>query len=205
MKRAAWVVTTALVVLVSRSLAYALEPSPLARELEASAGGPRLWVTALVALLVAHALAAGIVWLAAIGVEERRRLERRLVVDVPSRPRLGRLVPRVVALFLGSSLSFALFESTLHWHEGLGWHGLSCLTGPVHRDAIPILAALSLLAAAGFAAAEHVTAWMRRTLAQFAAVAPPPRLPVAAAAPSRFAPRLAAVALQARGPPVAAC
>ena len=28
--------------------------------------------------------------------------------------------------------------------QGLGWHGIHCLLGPVHRNAIPILAALSL-------------------------------------------------------------
>ena len=33
-----------------------------------------------------------------------------------------------------------MLESTIHWREGLGWHGLHCLLGPVHRDAIPILA-----------------------------------------------------------------
>jgi hypothetical protein len=61
-----------------------------------------------------------------------------------------------------------MLESTIHWREGLGWHGLHCLTGPVHRNAIPILAALSLVTAALAAALEHVFAWMRRTLASIA-------------------------------------
>jgi hypothetical protein len=64
--------------------------------------------------------------------------------------------------------AFAYLESTIHWREGLGWHGLHCLTGQVHRNAIPILGALSLVTAALAAALEHVVAWMRRTLASIA-------------------------------------
>jgi hypothetical protein len=44
---------------------------------------------------------------------------------------------------------------------------LSCLGGPVHRNAVPILAALALLAAAVHAAARHVVAWARRTIRLF--------------------------------------
>ena len=43
--------------------------------------------------------------------------------------------------------AFAMFESYLHWRAGIGFHGLSCLVGPVHRNAIPLLAALALAAA----------------------------------------------------------
>jgi len=66
-----------------------------------------------------------------------------------------------------SSFAFAIVDSTIHWREGLGWQGLHCLVGPVHRDAIPILAALSLLASHG--AIEHLPAWARRLFAQTAA------------------------------------
>ncbi len=62
-----------------------------------------------------------------------------------------------------------MLESTIHWREGLGWHGLRCLTGPVHRDAIPILGALSLLAVAVHGAIEHLFAWARRLFAQLEA------------------------------------
>jgi hypothetical protein len=75
--------------------------------------------------------------------------------------RLRRLALRAVALYVSSALAFAYFESYLHWRAGLGWHGLFCLVGPVHRNAIPILAALALLAAALAEAAGHVLAWMR--------------------------------------------
>jgi hypothetical protein len=199
-----WAGATVLVVLAARTLAYALEPSPLAAELQGAAGGPALWTTAVVALAVGLAIAAGIVWLAALGVAEQRRLERRLVLDAPPRPRLGRLAARAAALSLASAAGFTLLESTLHWRAGLGWHGLSCLTGPVHRDALPIVAALSLVAVAAFAAADHVLAWMRRTLARLVGALPLVR-PSAIAAHPLFRPVTAAVApLGARGPPVAA-
>jgi hypothetical protein len=68
---------------------------------------------------------------------------------------------RFVVLYAASCFSFAMFESYLHWRAGIGFHGLSCLVGPVHRNALPILAALSLLAAALAEAAAHVVAWMR--------------------------------------------
>ena len=63
----------------------------------------------------------------------------------------------------------------LHWRAGLGWHGLDCLLGPVHRDALPILAALATVATALLAALDHVIAWMRRTLAALRARAAPRR------------------------------
>src|SRR2546423_2253975 len=75
--------------------------------------------------------------------------------------------------------AFALLESYIHWRAGLGWHGLHCLTGPVHRNALPILGALSLLGAALGAALDHVLAWLRRTITALAR----PRLRIAGAPP----------------------
>jgi hypothetical protein len=203
MRRAAgWAGAGVLVVLAARTVAYALEPSPLARELSRGAGGPRLWVLATVVLALGAALATAVVWLAAIGVAERRRLERRRLVAPPRRVRVGRLLLRAAGLWGATAAGFALLESTLHWHAGLGWHGISCLTGPVHRDAIPILLALSLVAAACAEAAEHVTAWLRRTLARLAAAAPL-FAPVPFAAARVAAPlALAALPHGARGPPL---
>jgi hypothetical protein len=198
---AAWLGATVLIVLVARTLVYAAEPSPLARALEQQAGGPRLWTLALAALGGCVALGTVVVWLAALGVEERRRLERRRVLEEPARLRLGLLLGRAGALSLASSAGFVLLESTLHWRAGLGWHGLACLTGPVHRDAIPVLDALSLLTAACAAAGGLVLAWMRRTLARLAAVLP---LPVAVVPRAAIAfPALVADGspLGARGPP----
>ena len=165
MKRSpGWLAALALVVLGSRTITYALSPSPLAAELSHQAGGPALPVIAVVAVMLAVAFSAGVVWLAALGVRERRLLETRPVIAAP-RLRLGLLAMRALALWLVAMAAFALLESTIHWREGLGWHGLHCLTGPVHRNAIPILGALSLITAALAAALEHVVAWMRRTLA----------------------------------------
>lgn len=153
-----WPAAVALLVLCARVLAYALAPSPLARLLERSAGGPGLVTVTLISLGVAATASILVVWLASVGVRERARLRPERVA--PSL-RLRRTAVRAVALYLSSSLAFAMFESYLHWRAGLGFHGLSCLVGPVHRNAIPLLAALSLLAAALAEAAGHVLAWMR--------------------------------------------
>ena len=49
---------------------------------------------------------------------------------------------------------------------------MHCLVGPVHRDAIPVLVALSLLAVAGHGAVEHLLGWARRLVALLAARLP---------------------------------
>jgi len=203
MKRAnAWLAAVALVVLGSRTIAYAISPSPLAAELSHQAGGPALPVITVVAILLALAFSATVVWLATLGVHERRLLETRPVVAV-LRLRLGLLAARALALWLVAMPAFAYLESTIHWREGLGWHGLHCLTGPVHRNAIPILGALSLATAALAAALEHVFAWMRRTLAS---IAGPRRIAgiVVLAEPQSatlLTPAAFAAPLGARGPP----
>ena len=69
-----------------------------------------------------------------------------------------------------------LLEAYVHWREGLGWHGLGCIAGPVHRNLVPIECGLSLVAAALIAVAEHLGRWMRRTFAALRAI--PPRLQV---------------------------
>ena len=153
-----WPFVVGLIVLVSRQLAYALAPSPLARVLGHAAGGPSLVTVTLVSLGLAGLASTLVVWLAALAVRERARLRPERVAP---RLRLRRLAARAVGLYLASSLAFALFESYLHWRAGLGFHGLSCLVGPVHRDAIPLLAALTLAAAALAEAVEHLLAWAR--------------------------------------------
>jgi hypothetical protein len=189
---ALWAPIGALVVLASRSLVYALAPRPsvLSLQLEQSAGGPRLVVIALVALGLGVAAAAALVWLAAIAVQERHALAG---VSYPApRPRLVRLLVHAAVLWVATCLTFALVESTIHWREGLGFHGLHCLTGPVHRDAIPILAALSLLAAAAVTAARHVLAWLRRVLPILLAAIPARNAPPLSPPPAfAFSPRAA--------------
>jgi len=160
MKRAlAWVGTVALMVLIARSLAYALaQPSPLANRFQASAGGPSLVLVSIVALALAAAISLTVLWLAAMGVRERARLRPE---RVPPRLRLRRFALNAVGFYAASAFAFAMFESYLHWRAGIGFHGLSCLVGPVHRNAIPLLAGLALVAAALAEAVLHLIAWMR--------------------------------------------
>lgn len=153
-----WPGVVALLVLIARWLAYALAPSPLASRLEGQAGGPPLVVVTLVSLGLAVVVSTLVVWLASLGVRERQRLHPERVAPTL---RLRRVAVHGVLLFATSSLAFALFESYLHWRAGIGFHGLSCLVGPVHRDAIPLLAALALAAAALAEAAAHLLGWMR--------------------------------------------
>ena len=157
-----WFGAVALLVLATRWLTYALAgPSPLTTRFEASAGGARFVVVMLVSLGLAAAVSLSALWLAVLGVRERQRLrpEREL-----PRIRLRRLALRAIVLTVASSLAFALFESWLHWRAGLGFHGLSCLFGPVHRNALPVLSALSLVAAALAEAVQHLHAWARATV-----------------------------------------
>jgi hypothetical protein len=158
-------VAAALVVLLARSIAYAIAPSPASRVLEHRAGGPALPVLALVALALGGSVAIAICWLAAFGVRERALLERRVLVVATPRFRPARMVALALGLSVVTSVGGGLLEAYLHWRAGLGWHGVQCVFGPVHRDLVPIAASLSFIAAALLAAAEHVSAWMRRTFA----------------------------------------
>jgi hypothetical protein len=202
MRRAlAWLGTVALIVLGARSIVYAISPSPLAAELSHRAGGPALPVLAVVSLGLAVGISAAVVWLVTMGVRERRLLESRPVLTVP-RVHLGLLATRALVLWLVAMPAFAYLESFIHWRQGLGWHGLHCLVGPVHRNAIPVLGALSLVAAALAAAIEHVVAWMRRAIARLAAE--PISVARAPAPASAYDPVLIpayAAPLGARGPP----
>src|SRR5262249_607332 len=145
---------------------------------------------------------AAALWVAAVAVRERLTLEERQLVEVP-RLHPARLALRAVAFFAATSVAFSLLESYLHWRAGLGFHGLHCLLGPVHRDALPVLAALSLLAVAAHGVTEHLLAWVRRLVALFAA-----RLPHCRSAAPAFSSTARPRALRSgsaaapRGPPV---
>jgi hypothetical protein len=206
MRRLHWLPIAALVVLAARALAYALAPraTVVSGELERQVGGPRLVVTALAALGAAAAVSSAVVWLASLAVRERHLLSGRAGEAPRLRPL--RVLGAALALFVVASLAFASLESYLHWRAGLGFHGLHCLIGPVHRDALPLLGALSLLAAAAEAAARHLLCWMRRTIA---ALRTRPRIrlrPPARPAPPRGDAPLRPVLRgldSARGPPAA--
>jgi hypothetical protein len=159
------IVAAALVVLLARTIAYSLAPGPAARVLEHRAGGLALPVLTLVALALGGSLAIAICWLAAFGVRERVVLERRLLTLPPPRFRPFHTFTLALGLSAVTSVGGGLFEAYLHWRAGLGWHGVHCVFGPVHRDLLPIATSLSFVAAALLAAAEHVAAWMRRTFA----------------------------------------
>jgi len=163
-RRLHWLPIAALVVLTARTLTYALTPRTtlVSGELERQAGGPRLVVTTLAALALAAGLASATVWIASLAVRERYLLSGR--TGDPPAIRLRAVIGAAVALWLATSLVFATVESYIHWRAGLGFHGLHCLLGPVHRDALPILAALSVLASSAEASARHLLRWMRRTL-----------------------------------------
>jgi len=165
-----WIVATTLVVLLTRSIAYAVVPGSAVRVLEHRVGGPALPVLTLVALALGGSLAVAISWLAAFGVRERALLERRTLAGSAPRFRPARTFAFAIALAVITSVAGGLFEACLHWRAGLGWHGVQCVFGPVHRDLVPIATALSFVAAALLAAAEHVGAWMRRTFASLRAL-----------------------------------
>jgi hypothetical protein len=161
-------VATTLVVLLARSLAYATEPTPAARLLEQRAGGPALPVLALVSLALGAAIAVAVCWLAAMAVRERAVIERREAAPFAVR----HVLALALVLALATCLAGGLLEAYLHWRAGLGWHGLHCLVGPIHRDLIPFETGLSLVAAAVIAASKYLLAWMRRTFARLGAVLP---------------------------------
>jgi hypothetical protein len=164
LKAVAWAGAGARVVLRARSVAYAVVPSPAARLLEQQAGGPGLPVIALVSLSLGVSVAVAICWLAALGIRERALLERR-ALTAPPRFSAARTFAFALALSVTTSIAGGLLEAYIHWRAGLGWHGLHCLFGPVHRDLLPLETAFSCVAAAVLAAALHIAAWMRRTFA----------------------------------------
>jgi hypothetical protein len=205
-RAAVWTLLGVAVVLGTRVIVYALAPSQsqVLVSLEHQTGPPHVvGVLAGIAVLAA-AMGAAALWVSVVAVRERVTLEHRELVDTP-RLRPWRLAARALALFAIASFAFAMLESYLHWRAGLGWHGLHCLIGPVHRDAIPVVAGLSLFAAAVHGAFEHLLAWVRRLVALLA-----PRLPVLRGATPIFSstgrPRSARVGSAAapRGPPAGA-
>jgi hypothetical protein len=161
----AWIAAGVLVVLLGRTIGYAAVPSPAAGLYAHKLGGPTLPEIALVAMALGGSVAVAICWLASLGVRERRLLERRVLSAPAPVFRPGRVVLHALALWAICAPTAGLVEAYIHWRAGLGWHGLHCLVGPVHRDLLPIVGALALVAAAAIAAADHVLAWMRRTFA----------------------------------------
>ncbi len=200
-----WAPAAILVIAVSRQIAYALAGDTVARRLAGEGGGADpVWIAA-VALTASAAVAAGGVWLVAMGVRERCALDL-VRWAAPPPLRVSRIAVRAAVLALVTNLGFALTESCIHYHEGLGWMGLRCLRGPVHADAAPILVGLSLVIAALVTAADHALAALRRTAARRALARRP--CPARAIPCPLFATAVRALALLCggdltRGPPAA--
>jgi hypothetical protein len=191
-----------LVVLATRALAYALVPEPRAAFLAGRVGGPTLPLMGVSVLAIALALASAIIFLASLAVRERLRLERRPVAAPLLRVR--RVLLHAAALFAVCLPASSALEAYVHWRAGLGWHGLWCFTGPVHRDLAPLAAAVSVVAAAAWAAVAHVVAWMRRVVSALSA-APrgrPVRPAFAAASALPAPPSAVPRPRSARGPPL---
>ena len=189
------------IALVTRTIAYALSPAPTAETLAGKLGGPHLVVVAGVTLGLAALASLLLVALTAAAIGERARL-----AAVQETPRLDlRAIPlRAGGLFAGSALLFAGVESTIHWHAGYGFHPQHCLTGPVHENAIPILAALAVVASVAIAVADRLSSWANRTLGEAVAVDGLRLVFAAAAAAARPSLPLLAVAhrpVDPRGPP----
>ena len=199
-----WLGVSAAAALVTRAIVYSFAPStPLAADLAAATGRPSLMLE-LVAFALAACVSVAILGTAAVAVAERRRLDPRALSSSPAIEPLH--VARVaVTIFVTSSLVFAVLESYVHWRAGLGLHGLRCLTGPMHRDALPFLAAFSLLASAVLSAGGHVLAWLRRTIARLIArverALPQVRRRFVAASRTLVPARDASASLGARAPP----
>lgn len=161
---AGWLALVLVLELVTRALVYSLAPTPAQQfsSLGAVFGGPRPVVVALVAVGLALVLSVGVLWLAAIGTRERWAL------SAPGEPAprvpAARALARGAFLTVATWLTFAAIESYLHWRAGLGFHGLGCLWGPVHVNAMPVAAGLSILAAGALTAAQHLLRWMRRVV-----------------------------------------
>ena len=161
-----WLAVSTAAAFLARAVVYSFAPteSPLGARLAAAGGRPSLTVE-VVALALAACASLAIVGTAVVAVAERHRLDPRALSASPGIDPLH-VVKRAVLVLISSSLVFTAFETYVHWRAGLGFHGLHCLTGPVHQDALPFLAALSLLASAVVAAAAHVLAWVRRVVAR---------------------------------------
>ncbi len=205
-RAAVWLAAAATVIGTARQIAYALPGSSVADRLSASAGGIAL--PELSAIVLGAALAASVAgtWLVVLGVRERSELSLAGWTAPP--PLRARTVAvRAAGLSAATIVAFTALESVIHVHEGLGFHGWHCIAGPVHRNAAPILVALSLLAAAAITAAEHVAAAACRMILRRAERSRhgPGHPPAAAPPASRPAPRARrSGAARTRGPPIPA-
>jgi hypothetical protein len=162
---ALWLGVALLVFLGGRYLAYALAPRPTleAARLGRTTGGARSLELALALLVGAAVLSAAVLAVATAAVRQRRLTAGAGSLRPPA-PSAARVLLAAVTLWALTSAAFGLVEWRIHAAAGLHMSPLHCLVGPIHRDVLPIYAALALLAAALTAAAEYLVAWLRRTI-----------------------------------------
>jgi hypothetical protein len=172
-----WLALVVVLVLTTRAIVYGMDPTPTQapRSFGDGLDGPGFGVTALVAIGLGALLSAGLVWVATLGVRERWELAEDRPDGPPPVIALARVGLRALALTLAGWLTFAALESAIHLQAGLGFHGLDCLVGPVHRNALPVVAGLALVASALLSAAGLVRAWRRRTVSHIQAPRPSAR------------------------------
>jgi hypothetical protein len=161
-----WLAFVVLLELITRAVVYGLAPSAgeTSRALGGHLGGPGFAAVLVVALGIGGLLSVTAVWLASVGVRERWALTEDRLAGGPPRIALGPVLLRALALTVAGWLTFAGIETVIHLREGLGIHGLECLVGPVHRNALPVVGGIALVASALLSAARLVLAWMRRTV-----------------------------------------
>jgi hypothetical protein len=198
--RHSWLLAVLPVWLGSRALAYALAPAnPMAQELEGRTGGTAPVAVTAVAVVVALTVAAGVLFVASLAVRERAALAR----EQAPRLRWGLVAARAAVLFVLGGVVFTGVETLLHLQAGLGFHGWHCLLGPMHRDALPFLAAFAAAASLVVAAIERIVAWARRIVRALRARSPRLRpAPLPRPASARVTAFLAPLRLAARGPPL---
>jgi hypothetical protein len=168
-RASAWLGLVVLLELIARAVVYGLAPqgSRQAAAMGDQMGGPGFVGVLLVAIGFGAALSTGLVWLASLGVRERWELSESRFEGPRPRVDIVAVARRALLLTVVGWLSFAAVESVVHLQAGLGFHGLRCLVGPVHRNALPVIGGLSVISSALAAAAALVLAWMRRTVARF--------------------------------------
>jgi hypothetical protein len=161
-----WALVGLFVVSLGRWIAYALAAGTLAQKLSSQGAGARPAVVAAFSLGAALAATATGLWLVAVGLRERSRLQLHGWAS-SSRPfSAPRLLARSAALSAVTIVVFTAVESLIHYEDGLGFHGWHCIAGPVHQNAAPIMIALSLMAAAVVTAVDAVLAAARRVVSR---------------------------------------
>jgi hypothetical protein len=194
----------AAVVGLARQVAYGLAPSrPLSERFAGEAGGPAaVWVAlAALAMLVFASLLG--VWLVRMGIRERRAVE--LAAWANATPRFGvrALLADATGLSVAGLALFAIGESWLHARAGLAMSPVACLTAPVHRNGIVIVAALGVFAALVLALVRFAVAGLRRRVAHLLVNRPKARAAGALPRPATVLVRRAALccSLRQRPPP----